>query len=151
MPREHLCVERETRHSGTLAHLCSCTDRQVVSRHTFAVTNPISGQRAWLLQVKTLITTSSSGKAPAEVTQIAVGRSDSHQIAVGHADGTVSIRGCRHSAYLTTNCTSQWAEHHLACSSHYSNNAPCLCHIMLLAILANCQAASCNPACIFTI
>lgn len=48
---------------------------------------------ASLLQVKTLTTPSSSGKAPAEVTQIAVGRSDSHQIAVGHADGTVSIKG----------------------------------------------------------
>lgn len=41
--------------------------------------------------VKTLNTPSSSGKAPAEVTQIAVGRSDSHQIAVGHADGTVRL------------------------------------------------------------
>ncbi len=45
-----------------------------------------------LPQVKTLITPASSGRAPAEVTQIAVGRSDSHQIAVGHADGTVCLR-----------------------------------------------------------
>ncbi len=45
-----------------------------------------------LPQVKTLITPGSSGRAPAEVTQIAVGRSDSHQIAVGHADGTVRLR-----------------------------------------------------------
>ena len=44
-----------------------------------------------LVQIKTLHTPANSGKAPAEVTQIAVGRSDSHQIAVGHADGTVSI------------------------------------------------------------
>ncbi|KAL0021070.1 hypothetical protein WJX79_008561 [Trebouxia sp. C0005] len=41
--------------------------------------------------VKTLITPASSGRAPAEVTQIAVGRSDSHQIAVGHADGMVRL------------------------------------------------------------
>ena len=46
------------------------------------------------MQVKTLITPASSGKAPAEVTQIAVGRPDSHQIAVGHADGTVSSACC---------------------------------------------------------
>ena len=44
-----------------------------------------------LPQVKTLTTPASSGRAPAEVTQIAVGRSDSHQIAVGHADGTVGL------------------------------------------------------------
>lgn len=44
-----------------------------------------------LVQIKTLHTPATSGKAPAEVTQIAVGRQDSHQIAVGHADGTVSI------------------------------------------------------------
>lgn len=48
-------------------------------------------QLLFLPQVKTLNTPASSGRAPAEVTQIAVGRSDSHQIAVGHADGTVCL------------------------------------------------------------
>ena len=76
-----------------------------------------------LPQVKLLITPASSGKAPAEVTQIAVGRSDSHQIAVGHADGTVRIHlthihpynTCPHSASKLsgqyTDCTHKAAFH----------------------------------------
>ena len=44
-----------------------------------------------MVQIKTLHTPATSGKAPAEVTQIAVGRKDARQIAVGHADGTVSV------------------------------------------------------------
>lgn len=52
-------------------------------------------------QVKTLTTPASSGKAPAEVTQIAVGRSDSHQIAVGHADGTVRIASVHLDSFMS--------------------------------------------------
>lgn len=66
---------------------CSYLGCKLIYRQTHCST-----VAAILLQVKTLVTPATSGKAPAEVTQIAVGRSDSHQIAVGHADGTVSAR-----------------------------------------------------------
>ena len=63
-----------------------------------------------LVQVKTLITPTASGKAPAEITQIAVGRADSHQIAVGHADGTVSINTPLPVPSLQCYCMLHWLQ-----------------------------------------
>ncbi|KAL3161937.1 hypothetical protein ABBQ38_009019 [Trebouxia sp. C0009 RCD-2024] len=73
------------------------SNSNVVYDHTgkLAITACLENICLWNVKqgtlVKTLVTPATSGKAPAEVTQIAVGRSDSHQIAVGHADGTVRL------------------------------------------------------------
>ena len=82
-------------------------------------------QLLFLPQVKTLNTPASSGRAPAEVTQIAVGRSDSHQIAVGHADGTVCLRlltkDTKSKMFHTTSALLTQAEHHCMYSKSLSH------------------------------
>ena len=103
------------------------------------------------LQVKTLITPSNSGKAPAEVTQIAVGRSDAHQIAVGHADGTVSPRSLlvnnMHPAARQKQYHAQHAEKQCFASAgqHSNANTVFLSHHLACTRLS-CMSSNCSPA-----
>lgn len=89
--RKRHCLECQAGHLGVYAVNYQQLSMHCCARCLMERQAPFE-QLLLLPQVKTLITPASSGRAPAEVTQIAVGRSDSHQIAVGHADGTVCLR-----------------------------------------------------------